>query len=511
MENRPEFLFVWTGLAKLGVVTALLNTNLGGRALDHALAAARPVRLVVGAECLPQLTTLSKAPPTHVLRDRSAYELPRGAHDLDAALAARPASNPDARWRKGLQAGDDVLYIYTSGTTGSPKAARLSHLRFLAIGDVLSVFVDGAPGDVLYDVLPLYHTAGGVMLPALSLFSAATLVIRRKFSATGFWDDVRRYRVTGFQYIGELCRYLLAQPPKPEDRRHGLRFAVGNGLRPDVWPAFRDRFGIPRIHEFYGATEGNVVLMNLDNRVGAVGRVLIKPVSNARIIRYDVDRDEHPRDKKGFCVEAARGEVGEMIGRLPFTKRMALGRFEGYTSGADSEKKVLHGVFRKGDAWFRTGDLMRQDARGYFYFVDRIGDTYRWKGENVSTQEVAELLAPFPGVQMANVYGARVEGADGRAGMVALLLHEGASFDGKSFYAFVTERLPRYASPAFVRLQPEADLTGTFKLRKVDLQKQGFDPDLVPEPLFARDDAARAYVPLTREIHEAIRGGKWAL
>jgi fatty-acyl-CoA synthase len=200
-----------------------------------------------------------------------------------------------------------------------------------------------------------------------------------------------------------------------------------------------------------------------------------------------------------------------MIGRLPFSKRMALGRFEGYTSGRDSEKKILHGVFRKGDAWFRTGDLMRQDARGYFYFVDRIGDTYRWKGENVSTQEVAELIAPFPGVNMANVYGAAVQGKDGRAGMVALILHEGVSFDGTSFYAFVSERLPRYACPVFVRVQLEADMTGTFKLRKVDLQRQGFDPGVVGEPLFARDDAAKAYVPLTREVHAAICAGAWPI
>ena len=511
MENRPEYLFVWSGLAKLGVVTALVNTNLTGRALDHALDAARPARLVVGAECLPQLATTSRHPPTHVLRDRAPHELPPRAHDLDAALERFPRTNPDPAWRRGLLAGDDLLYIYTSGTTGAPKAARFSHLRFLVIGDVMTVFTDARPEDVFYDVLPLYHTAGGVMLPTLSLFCGGTLVIRRKFSASQFWDDVRRYDVTGFQYIGELCRYLLAQPPGPRDREHALRFAVGNGLRPDVWPAFRDRFGIPRIHEFYGATEGNVVLMNLDNQLGAVGRVLIKPISNARIIRYDVERDVHPRDAKGFCVEAARGEVGELVGRLPFSKRMALGRFEGYTSGADSERKVLHGVFRKGDAWFRTGDLMRQDARGYFYFVDRIGDTYRWKGENVSTQEVAELLAPFPGVQMANVYGARVAGAEGRAGMVALLMHDGARFDGERFYAFVTERLPRYACPAFVRVQLQADLTGTFKLRKVDLQKQGFDPGAVDEPLFARDDGKKAYVPLTREVHAAICEGRWGL
>jgi fatty-acyl-CoA synthase len=511
MENRPEFLFVWSGLAKLGVVTALVNTNLSGRMLDHAFAAAQPALLVAGAECLPQLATAAQAPSTYVLRDRAPFALPGRARDLDEALARLPRSNPDPRWRKRLLAGDDLLYIYTSGTTGAPKAARFSHLRFLTTGDALSVFTQTTADDVLYDVLPLYHSAGGVIVPALSLFSAATLVLRRKFSASHFWDDIRRHGVTGFQYIGELCRYLLAQPPNPRDREHRLRFALGNGLRPDVWPAFRDRFGIPKIHEFYAATEGNVVLLNLDNQVGAVGRVLIKPVSNARIIRYDVAEDTHPRDAKGFCVEVGRGEVGEMIGRLPFSKRMALGRFEGYTSSSDSEKKLLHGVFRKGDAWFRTGDLMRQDARGYFYFVDRIGDTYRWKGENVSTQEVAELLAPFPGVHMANVYGVKIEGMDGRAGMVALLLDEGARFDGEQFYAFVSGRLPRYAEPAFVRLQTEADLTGTFKLRKVDLQKQGFDPGLVREPLFVRDDRSRAYVPVTAEVFADVRAGKWAL
>jgi fatty-acyl-CoA synthase len=284
MENRPEYLFVWSGLAKLGAVTALLNTNLSGRALEHAIAAARPSRLVVGAECLPQLAATAAAPPAFVLRDRAPYTLPPGARDLDDALASLPEIDLHPRARRGLHAGDDLLYIYTSGTTGAPKAARFSHLRFLAIGDILNVFTEATPDDVLYDVLPLYHTAGGVMLPALSLHSAATLVIRRKFSASHFWDDVRRHGVTGFQYIGECCRYLLAQPPDARDREHGVRFAVGNGLRPDVWPAFRDRFGIPKIHEFYGSTEGNVVLMNLDNRVGAVGRVLLKPISNARII-----------------------------------------------------------------------------------------------------------------------------------------------------------------------------------------------------------------------------------
>ena len=509
MDNRPEYLFVWSGLAKLGVVTALLNTNLTGPMLDHALAAAHTTRIIVGAELAGQLATASSPPPAWVLADRG-VPVPPGARDLDRELEAMPSGNPDPRVRATLRAGDDLFYIYTSGTTGNPKAARFSHLRFLAIGDVVSLFTDTTDADVLYDVLPLYHTAGGVMVPAVCLHSGATLVLRRRFSASHFWEDVRRHQVTGFQYIGELCRYLLSQPPGPRDRDHRVRFAVGNGLRPDVWPAFRDRFRIPRIHEFYGSTEGNVTLMNLDNEVGAVGRALL-PITNARIVRYEVEAGRHPRDREGFCIEAAPGEIGEAIGRLPFSKRMAVGRFEGYTSDADSEAKVLRNVFRKGDAWFRTGDLLRQDARGYFYFVDRIGDTYRWKGENVSTQQVAELLGPFPGLHMANVYGVEVPGAEGRAGMAALLLHDGASFEAKPFYELVTERLPTYAKPAFVRVQTQADLTGTFKLRKVDLQKQGFDPSVIDEPLFVRHDAERTYVKVTPEVYEEIRAGRWVL
>jgi fatty-acyl-CoA synthase len=510
MDNRPEYLFVWSGLSKLGVVTALVNTNLTGRQLEHAFASARPTRVVVGAELLDRLTTVSNPPDPWVLRDREGAELPPGARALDAALAAMPTSNPDPRLRDGLLAGDDLLYIYTSGTTGNPKAARFSHLRFLAIGDVVSAYTDARATDVFYDVLPLYHTAGGVMVPAVSLFCGATLVLRRRFSATQFWEDVRRYRVTSFQYIGELCRYLLAQPPRPDDRDHSVRFTVGNGLRPDVWAEFRRRFAIPRIHEFYGSTEGNVTLMNLDSQFGAVGRVLLKPLSNARIVRYDVERDEHARDARGRCVEAPRGEVGEMIGRLPFSKRMALGRFEGYTSEADSDRKLLRDVFRKGDCWYRTGDLMRQDSRGYFYFVDRIGDTYRWKGENVSTQEVAELLGPFPGVHTANVYGVTIDGQDGRAGMVALVMNDGAPFDGPRFFAFVNERLPRYAAPVFVRLQAQADLTGTFKLRKVDLQKQGFDPAVTGDPIFVRDPANHTYARMVPELLERLRAGTLA-
>jgi len=352
-----------------------------------------------------------------------------------------------------------------------------------------------------------------------TMFSGAALALRRRFSASGFWDDVRRHDATAFQYIGEFCRYLVSQPPRPDDRDHEIRVAIGNGLRPDIWAEFRDRFGIPRILEFYGATEGNVAFMNFENKEGSVGRypsaLLRRVMSNAKLVRFDVETESHARGPDGFCVECAPGEPGELIGRIPEGDRGS-GRFEGYTSKEATDQKILRDVFEPGDAWYRTGDLLRRDAEGFHYFVDRIGDTFRWKGENVSTQEVAEVLAGFPGLDMINVYGVEVPGADGRAGMMAFVpaVGPGAApagdappFDGRAFHAFVSERLAPYAAPLFVRVLQQPELTGTFKLRKVTLQQEGFDPAGVSDPLFVRDDAAGAYVPLTPERFAEIQRG----
>jgi fatty-acyl-CoA synthase len=319
---------------------------------------------------------------------------------------------------------------------------------------------------------------------------------------------VRRFDATSFQYIGEFCRYLLNQPPDPADGEHSLQFCIGNGLRPDIWEAFRDRFRLPRIVEFYGATEGNVSLLNLDNKVGSVGRIPSRLLMDARLVHYDVARDEHPRDAKGRLVECAAGEVGELIGAMPRRAGDNRGRFEGYTSKEATERKILRNAFEEGDAFFRTGDLLKRDAQGYFYFVDRIGDTFRWKGENVSTQEVAESLASFPGVEMVNVYGVAVPGADGRAGMAALVLGGSDEFDPRAFYAHAVTALPAYAMPVFVRLQREADVTGTFKLRKVELQEEGYDLQKVSDPLFVRDDGARAYVPFDAETQQRLSEGR---
>ena len=501
MENRPEFVMTWLGLAKLGAVTALLNTNLRGGPLAHSLSVADAKHLVVGAELGEALDTVRpqlESWPT-VWSTGGNVE---GARDLDAELVERSADPIDREVRRGLKAGDKLFYIYTSGTTGLPKAANVSHLRACLMGGGSAGAQGLGPEDRVYVPLPLYHSAGGVMAVGAALLSGGTLVLARKFSARRFWSDCRENDVTSFQYIGELCRYLLHAPQDPDEQRHRVRVCIGNGLRPEIWTPFQERFSIPRIIEFYGATEGNVALMNFDGKVGAVGRLprLARAAMGIALIRYDVAKDEHVRDAAGFCIPCKPGEVGEAIGRIS-----ALGRFEGYTSSEATEKKILRNVFKPGDAYFRTGDLMRLDAEDYFYFVDRIGDTFRWKGENVSTNEVAEVLSLCPGVTEANVYGVALPRQDGRAGMAALVAD--ASFDPKQLAERVSRELPAYARPLFLRLLPEMQITGTFKHRKVELAKEGFDPAAIGDPLFFFDPA-RGYVPLDAALYARILAGE---
>lgn len=509
MENRPEYLYAWLGLAKLGAVGALINTHLRGQALAHTLRLADAKLHVVGhelAEPHAEAAAGLEARPEAWVTGGGA-----GGLDLDAALAAQPATPLGPEARAGLRTRDLLFYIYTSGTTGLPKAARISHHRFLTVANAFAAATGSGRSDRMYVVLPLYHTAGGVCAVGSALVSGAQIVLRRRFSASHFWEDCVRHEVTLFQYIGELCRYLVNTPAHPLERQHRVRLCVGNGLRPDVWEPFQKRFGIGRIVEFYGATEGNVALTNIDGKPGAVGRIpwYLERLMPIKLIRFDVETEAPVRDERGFCIACGPGEIGEALGRIPDDPNAPLGRFEGYTSEEATEKKILRNVFEPGDAWFRSGDLLRRDAEGYFYFVDRIGDTFRWKGENVATSEVAEVLSVHPGVKEANVYGVQVPGADGRAGMASLVVDP--EFDLDALYSHVQRQLPAYARPLFVRLQPELEITGTFKHRKVDLVREGFDPDAVKEPLYLADAAKGCFVPLDAGLCERIRSGELRL
>jgi fatty-acyl-CoA synthase len=301
-------------------------------------------------------------------------------------------------------------------------------------------------------------------------------------------------RATVFVYIGELCRYLVNQPPGEVERKHTLRCGFGNGLRADVWAQFAQRFGVSDLIEFYGATEGNVGLINFDAFPGAVGRIppwLKGPMSNVRIVRHDADTVLPVRGPDGLCVEAGEGETGEMIGRIGVEARQ---RFDGYGDADETARKVISDVFSRGDAWFRTGDLMRRDGLGYVYFVDRIGDTFRWKGENVSTREVENVLCAFPGIVFANVYGVSVPGEEGRAGMAALSVE--GPLDLAALARHLQQNLQPAAIPVYLRLDAEMDTTQTLKLRKGALQAQGFDPQLTGCPVWTWDRASGGYTPL---------------
>jgi fatty-acyl-CoA synthase len=362
--------------------------------------------------------------------------------------------------------------------------------------------------DRSYNCLPMYHTVGGVVAPGAILIAGGALVIREKFSAREFWDDVVRWDCTIFHYIGELCRYLNNTPLHPKEKEHRIRIACGNGLRPDVWHDFKRRFDIPHILEFYAATEGNVSIFNFDGREGAVGRIpwFLKRRFPTKIVRFDVEKEQPVRDARGFCTECVPFEVGEVIGQILKHPDRPGSRFEGYATPAETEKKIMRNVFEQGDSWFRTGDLMKMDEDGYFFFIDRIGDTYRWKGENVATSEVSEAICVFPGVMEANVYGVAVPGQEGRAGMAALVIDE--KFDMEKFRIYMAKRLPDYARPLFVRLRNEIEVTATFKHKKVDLVKQGFDPAATNDAIYLNDPQADSFERLDRSLYDRILNGQ---
>lgn len=504
LPNRIEYLPAWYGLSKVGVVSALINNQLTGQALAHCLSLSGAHEVIVNSETSPALQeVLGDLAQTLRLWSLDA-PLP-GEGDLTADLDRRPDAPPPAVLREGLRAADTALLIYTSGTTGLPKAARVTHVRVQLYMRGFAGATGARPDDRIYVALPLYHATGGLCGMGAALLNGACVVLRSKFSVSQFWEDIRREDCTQFVYIGELCRYLANQSPHPDEGSHRLRLAFGNGLRPDVWDKVTGRFGVPQVLEFYGSTEGNVSMFNFDGWAGAIGRIPrpLKRRFNARIVRFDYEAEAPLRGPDGFCTEAEAGEAGECLGRINSSDPRA--EFTGYLDRSASEKKVLRDVFSPGDAWFRTGDLLRQDADGYVYFVDRVGDTFRWKGENVSTAEVALRLQAVPGVVEANVYGVAVPGADGRAGMAALVTN--ADFDLGILAARIAADLPEYARPAFLRLQPEMAVTGTFKQRKVDLLAEGFDPERVIGPLFHRA-ADGGYRPLDAAAYAGITGGR---
>jgi acyl-CoA synthetase (AMP-forming)/AMP-acid ligase II len=509
MGNRPEFLIIHAALAKIGVVPALVNNNIKGQILLHAINISEARALVIGDEYLQEIKkirkdiNLKKPGNLYVDRENRNIKISDFCEDLKTQIISEPVTNPSVR--PPINSKDTLEYIYTSGTTGKPKATELKHQKWLQLGfGAGGVSLRTISSDVQYCCLPLYHNSGINIAWSTTLMHGGTFALRRKFSVTEFWDDIRKYNASIFIYIGELCRYLNNQPVKDDDADNPLKYILGNGMRADYWVEFKKRFDIKKIIEVYGATEGVGALTNLKGVTGMVGKLSAAGVRMGEIARYDLFNESLIKNSDGFVQKCRPGETGMFLAAINTTNP-----FPGYKSNKDAtKKKIIENVFKKGDCYFISGDLMKLHPGEYVSFVDRLGDTFKWKGEVVATNEVADILNRFGSIEDSNVYGVEVKGMEGRAGMAALTLLQEHKLNWSDFASYVIENLPQYARPHFVRIRKEKDATSSFKQIKTELQTDGYDPSIIKDPLYFLNPEKGKYVKLTKKIFEEIQKGE---
>ncbi len=506
VDNRPELLMVIAALAKLGAVASLINPNQRGKVLLHSIHLTRGRHFIVGEELFEAFEEI-RSQLELTGDDRLYYQpesgrraVPKGYENLEEAVRDQPTSNPPAT--REVKLGDPFAYVFTSGTTGLPKASIQTHRRwFSAMYWFGKIVMNFKPTDVHYCPLPFCHTNGLSVAWSSAAGCGTALAMRRRFSASQFWADTRKFKANSFIYVGEVCRYLMNQPPRPDDRDNPIEAMVGNGLRPDIWRAFKKRFGISKIYELYGAAEAPLIFSNIFNVDCTVGTCL----TPFAIVEYDVDADEPVRGADGFMKKVSPGGTGLLLAQI--SERMP---FAGYTEKEETEKKIFRDVFEKGDAWFNSGDLVFNQGYRHIQFVDRLGDTFRWKGENVSTSEVEKIVNTLPDVAQSTAYGVRIPGTDGRAGMVAIIPATTVeAFDLESLADTLCKALPSYAVPKFVRFKDAFETTGTHKIKKKVLRDEGFDPGTLDDPLYVLlPEGSCAYQPLTKELYQEIVEGK---
>ncbi|XP_063919296.1 long-chain fatty acid transport protein 4-like [Zophobas morio] len=510
LENRPEYGCIWLGLGKIGVVSALINTNLTGEVLLHSIKTAKVGGIIYSSTLKNVIGIIAEKIPNiklYQLNDKiETCNLLRGAVDLTTKLKTQSESSPTEDINNG-KLTDKLLLIYTSGTTGLPKATVLTNKRIIFVNVGASTFAKLSSDDIVYTCLPFYHGSAAAGITWCFLFGLS-VVIKKKFSASNFWNDCVKYKCTVFQYVGEICRYILAAHNDTEFHvQHHVKKIMGNGLRPQIWEKFVRKFNIKQVFEVYGSIDGNTTIINTENKVGAVGffprwASFISPV---KLIKCDEETGAPIQGSDGFYQLCKTGEPGLLIGNIDFKNNMT--GFFGYQDKTDTEKKLLRSVFRTGGVYFNSGDILVQDESGYFYFRDRTGDTFRWKGENVSTSEVEAVISNLLNLEDAVVYGVKVPFHEGRAGMVALI-DRTQSFNVNNFYDNLNHYLPMYCIPLFVRVVRSVSLTGTFKLLKVDLQREGFDVGKIKDKMFVYDVNKKSFVDLNEKMYDDILTGK---
>ncbi len=507
VDNRPELLTIIGALSKIGAVSSLINPNQRGDVLMHSINLTRGKVFIVGEELLDAFESI-RADLELTENDLLLYQRegnnktsPKRYVDLEEAVSAHPTTNPDTT--KSVTLGDPFAYVFTSGTTGMPKAAVQTHRRwFTAQYWFGKIVMNLKPSDVHYCTLPFCHT-NALHVSWGSCAGAGTAVaFRRKFSASKFWEDTRRFKANSFIYIGEICRYLMNQPPQKDDHLNPITKIVGNGLRPEIWIEFKKRFGVKYVYELYGAAEAPLIFTNMLNIDKSVG-LCLTPFA---IVKYNIDADAPVLDENGFMQKVERGEAGLLLAEISDTTP-----FVGYTDGNQSNKKILKDVFEKGDTWFDSGDLIRDLGYRHAQFVDRLGDTFRWKGENVSTNEVEKVVNSFHQVSESTVYGVLIQGTEGRAGMASIIPFTAVEgFDLKGYAEMIQKSLPGYAVPKFLRFKTEFDTTGTHKIKKTLLRDEGFDLEKVKDPLYVMLPGKSEYEPLTPELYQKIQEGEYS-
>lgn len=489
--SSPRYVAIQLGATHIGAVTALINSHLSGQPLAHALRSSQARVLIVHQSLRSTIKDI-------VLDSMDVLYYSPGIFDEEVEQACTIPQRVICR------SSDDFVYIYTSGTTGLPKPCKVTHGRAVVAGAVFAnVLWDFRPGDKVYCALPLYHSSGMLLGIGASIMGGVPVALRGSFSARSFWKDIVRYGATSFLYIGEICRHLLNTAAVEEERQHRVRVIVGNGMRADVWAPFQERFRIEQIREFYGATEAPGVIFNITGRQGSIGRLPLRHLTPARLARYDITTGQHLRGPDGYLIKCKPGEEGELLIKISDRPLISGLEFKGYTDESATKQKILTDVFRKGDRYYRSGDLMRIDEDSFFYFVDRLGDTFRWKGENVSTTEVAEVLGQAPNVQQITVVGVQVPGMEGQAGL-AVIVPE-STLDLASFQE-TSRQLPAYARPRFLRIVNQLDTTSTHKIQKQTLRNEGVDPARIHDPLFILLEDQ--YVPLDLPRWGALTSGK---
>jgi acyl-CoA synthetase (AMP-forming)/AMP-acid ligase II len=509
MENRPSFVTSLLAINKLGAIGVLINTSLTGAPLVHCINTSDSKKCIFGDELSNSLEgvlneiNITQSSDLLWVEDTNPNNCPGWASNIKDGLDQSKSSNLDQTNK--VVAGDTAFYIFTSGTTGVPKAALFPNVKIVAGSkNITMAGYRLTSDDCMYNCLPLYHSTGLILGICACIQVGASTFIKRKFSASSFWSEVQKFNTSAFVYVGELCRYLSFQEPCDEEINNPISKMVGNGLRPDLWDTFRNRFDVERICEIYGASEANGMFMNLLNKDQTIGMTNL----DIKLFAYDVAEDKLKVDSNGKYIEIQDHSPG-----LALMKIGPNAIYNGYTDAQASEKKILRDVIEDGDQWFNTGDLLKTMDVGFalgrihYQFVDRVGDTFRWKSENVSTNEVGEILNSFEQVNMANVYGVQVPHSEGRAGMVAFN-SDLNSFDWNAFSSFVDEKLPAYARPVFVRIIQELETTGTFKLKKGELRDEAYHLEKVnDDAVFVREPKSECYTRLTNETYEKINNG----